>query len=656
LTTRERVVIASAVVSVTFGLRMAIIAAAGAPGDWRMPPAAFLTPLLLLPWGLAILERFHHGRSTGWRTAALVAVYGCLVGVLAAAIYVTLMLLGGESPNPTVVVRFAYSLAVWSLVLLLIGDGVGEAIHNYRAAVREGERRHEVEMAEAKDARQAIELRTRPDTVIAILESIAGRTLADASGARRLLMRLARHQRMLLTRPSPPSFEDELRIVRSTVALFRKDVQLEIGHCEGSPDLDAAQPRLRALESALLEGPPGRYLVECDRREHAVVLRMKSMESGQASLSVELPLTTPPPEQREPEPSGEFSFSFGSSAFTAALIVYLLVSIVPDLGSLDSQPVWNVTVLTLASAALWVVLGPSLYAITTICTRLRLSIALLLSTASALSAAALATAVSFAVLRQVTIGDEFMLTYLPLVASRNANVALVVCTSSFAEGFSRMLLAARAEAMRAQHETIRAEARELEARFHPHFLFNALASIVGLLRFDPAAAGEMCRLLARLVARSREYAGIPSWTVKDEVTFIADYLAIQQRRFANRLRIAKWEVAPSTMDVAIPRLSLQPLIENIFTHAVAASDGVISIGLSIEQRGRTLTVELWNDIADGPPTPGHGRGLAFVSDRVRDAGGRILVVPALDRFTVHLTIPVRKASSYALSAAVLRRA
>ena len=657
---RERAVIASAVLSVTFGLRMAIIAVAGAPGDSRMPPAAFITPLVLLPWGLTMLDRFHRGRSSGWRTSAWVAVYGCLVALLAGTIYVALVLLGGESPNPTIVVRFSYSLAVWSLVLLLIGDGIGEAIHAHRAAVREGERRHEAEMAEAKDARQAIELRTRPDTVIAILDTIAVRTLADAAGARRLLMRLARHQRMLLTRPAPPSFEDELRIVRGTVALFRKDVQLEVGQCEAFPDLDAAQPWLRALESTLMEGPPGRYVVECDRRESSVVLRLKSMEPGQApapASSVELPLTRPRPDERQPETGGEFSFSFGSSAFTAALVVYLLASILPDLGSpLNRQPVWNVTVMTLASAALWVVVGPSLYAITTVCARLRLSVALLLSTAAALFCAALVTAAGFGVLRLVTIGDEFMLTFLPLVASRNANVALVVCASSFAEGFSRMLLAARAEAMRAQHETIRAEARELEARFHPHFLFNSLASIVGLLRFDPGAAGEMCRLLARLVARSREYAGIPSWTVKDEVAFVADYLAIQQRRFPDRLRIADWDVVPSTLDVAIPRLSLQPLIENIFTHAVAASDAAISIGLSIKPRRRMLTVELWNDVADGPPTPGHGRGLAFVSNRVRDAGGRILVIPAMDRFTVHLTIPVRKATSYAVNAAVLRRA
>jgi two-component system sensor histidine kinase AlgZ len=657
LTTRERVVIASAVAIVTFGLRMAIVAAAGAPADARMPPAAFITPLVLLPWGLAILDRFHRGRSSGWRTSALVAAYGCLVALLAGTIYVALVLLCGESPNPTIVARFSYQLAVWALVLLLIGDGIGEAIHAHRLAVREGERRHEMEMAEAKDARRAIELRTRPDTVIATLESIAARTLADAAGARRLLMRLARHQRMLLTRPSPPSFEDELRIVRSTVALFRKDVHLEIGRCDAFPDLDAAQPWLRTLESALLEGPPGRYVVECDRRKHSAVLRVKSMESGQAPRSVELPLTRPHPDPRQPEAGGDVSSSFGSSAFTAALIVYLLASILPDLGApLERQPVWNLTVLTLASATLWVVVGPSLYAITALCARLRLSAALLLSTAAALLGAAFVTAAAFGLLRLVTIGDEFMLTYLPLVTSRNANVALVVCTSSFAEGFSRMLLAARADAMRAQHETVRAEARELEARFHPHFLFNALASIVGLLRFDPAAAGEMCRLLARLVARSREYAGIPSWTVRDEVTFVADYLAIQQRRFASRLRIARWDVDPSTMDVAIPRLSLQPLFENIFAHAVAASDGVIAIGLSIEQRGRMLTVELWNDLADGPPAHGHGRGLAFVSNRVRDAGGRILIVPALDRFTVHLTIPVRKASRYAMNVAVPQRA
>lgn len=648
LTLRERVLIAVAVSSVILGLRYAVIAATrgmlgpGHPaGDTRLSAAAFLTSLLLLPWGLAVMERFHDCQTRGcrWRTAAFVAGYGCLSAVLAVALYALFL---GESPKWAMMAVFAPQQGAWNVVLLLIGDGIQRSIHGHRAASLEAERRHEAEMAQAKDARQAIEQRTRPDTVIASLETIASRTPADPAGARLLLLRLSRHQRMLLTRPAPPSSEDELRIVRSTVALFRQDVQLEIGHCDGLPELDVARPWLRALETALIEGPPGRYVVECDRREHAAVFHLKPAESGQAPLlSVELPLTRPDANEQPQETSRGFSSSFRSSAFTAALVVYVVAAILPELRSLDRQPVWNLVALTLASAVLWLIAGPAVYGTTALCMRLRLSAAVLLSAGSVLTGAAAVTAASFGILWLVTTREQFALAFLPLVASRNANVALVVCTSSFAAGFSRMLIAARAESMRAQHETLRAEARELEARFQPHFLFNALASIVGLLRFDPGAAGEMCRLLARLVARSTAYAGVLSWTVQDEVAFVADYLAIQQRRFADRLRIAKWDLGPSTMDAAFPRLCLQPLVENICIHALAASEGVIAIGLSIERRGRMLQAEVWNDLADGPLTPGHGRGLAFVSDRVRDAGGRIVIAPAADRFTVHLTIPIR---------------
>lgn len=673
LTARERVIIAFAVSSLTIGIRHAVIAATRGMlgptpvGDPRLSVAAYLTSLVLLPWGLTIVERFHHCRSNGcrWRTSAMVAGYGCLCAIVAVAIYVSVTLFAGKSPNWTVITTFAPQQAAWNLVLLFIGHGIGGAIHGYRAALRENERRHEVDMAEAKEVRDAIELRTRPDTAIVILETIAERTLVDRAGARLLLLRLARHQRMLLTRPSPPSFEDELRIVRSTVALFRDDVQLEVGDCEAFPDLDVAQPWLRVLESALLEGPPGRYRIECHRDEQSAVLRLQSMESGQVTLqaslkSVELPvpmsmpmsMTGPDPHPRQPETGEGVSSSFGSPAFTAALIVYVLAAILPELGFLDRQPMWNLTVMTLASAVLWLVIGPSVYGITALCVRLRLSVAFLLSTGSALSGAVAVTAASFGLLWLVTTGGEFTLAFLPLVASRNANVAFVVCTSSFAEGFSRMLIAARADALRAQHETIRAEARELEARFQPHFLFNALALIGGLIRVNPGAAGEMCHLLARLVASTRAYAGIPSWTVQDEVTLIANYLDIQRKRFADRLRIANWDVDPSAKDVAIPRLCLQPLIENIFIHAVAQSYGVIAIGLSIRRRGRMLIVEIWNDIADGPPSPGHGRGLSFVSDRVRVAGGKMLAERSADRFTVKLTIPIRKPSSYPMTAPI----
>jgi hypothetical protein len=682
LTARERVTIASALVGLSVGIRVvAVIAAIREPwGDVLMFAAVSIPILVLLPWGLTIVERFHHCRSNGcrWRMSAWVAAYVCLCAVFAMAIHFSILLLAGDFSMRADLATFAQQMAMGSLVLLFVGDGVGGAIHRYRAALLERERCHEVDMAEATHARQAIEGRTRPDAVIAILETIAARALVDAAGARLLLLRLARHQRMLLTRSSPPSFEDELRTVRSSVALFRPDVRLEIGRCEAFPDLDVAEPWLRSLEKALMEAPPGRYLVECDRREDTAVLHVKAMGPGpaplQASLrwfseadlpagfsesrgiSVELPLTRPRPDERRPERSGEVPSSAGSWMFTAALVVNFLSDTLPHLGSVDLQRNWNLTVMMLLSAVLWLVAGPCVYGMTAVCVRLRLSAALLLSSASALAGAAAVTAASFGLLRLITVGDEFMPTLLPVMLSRNADVAFMVCTSSFAEGFSRMLIAARADVMRAQHETIRAEARELEARFHPHFLFNALASIAGLIRVSPGAAGEMCRLLARLVARTRAYAGIPSWTVKDEVTLVEDYLAIQRRRFAQRLRIADWVVDPSTMDAAIPRLSLQPLLENIFVHAVAASYGVVSMALTIRQRGRMLRVELWNDTAGGPSTPGHGRGLAFVSSRVRDAGGRVLVVPSPDRFTVHLTIPIRKPAAYAMSAPIPQRA
>jgi hypothetical protein len=647
----ERIVIALAVSGITVGVRIVVLLPtrgllpAATLGDMRVFIAAFLTPLLLLPWGLLIAGHFDRCRANGcrWRMGALVAIYVCACAFAAVGIYYAVLFVTGRPSGIMTITRFGTQQAVWNLVLLLIAHGIQRAIQGHRATRLERERRHDIEMADAKSARQTIESRTRPDTVITALDAIAERSLTDPAAARLLLLRLARHQRMLLTRSSPPSFEDELRIIRSTVTLFRPNVHLEIGRCDALPDPDAVQPWLRRVERTLMQGPDGHSVVECERREQSAVLRLLSRDTRVPDAGVatfELPLAAPQAKPPVEETSGEFAAASGSGAFTAALVAYLVSSVTPDLGSLEVQELWNLTVLTLTSAVLWLVIGPVLSAITTRCVRLRLSLAVLLSAAAALSSAAVATAAAYGTLRLLTVGKEFMLAFLPLVASRNANVAFVVCASSFGEGLSRQLIAARADVMRAERETIGAEARELEARFHPHFLFNALTSIAGLIRLDPAAAGEMCRLLARLVARTQAYAGVASWSVDEEVTLIADYLAIQRRRFAERFRIARWDVAPAMLNVAIPRLSLQPLVENIFIHAVAASYDVIAIGLTIEQRGRTLAVEIWNDAADGPAARGHGRGLAFVSNRVNDAGGKILVVPGQERFTVQLTIPI----------------
>ena len=647
----ERFIIGFAVVTGTLGLRILIIfarrpGAGEVPiGDMRLVVAAYMASLLLLPQGLALVERlYRRATASWWRVSGVVLAYGCLSGIAAPAIFALRLLLVGETPPRPLLTRFAYQQASWNIVLLLIAHGIQRAIESHRATRRERERQHDIEMAEAKNARRTIESRTRPDTVIATLESIAERAVNDPAAARLLLLRLARHQRMLLTRPSPPSFEDELRIVRSTVTLFRPNVHLAIGRCDVLPDVDvdAVQPWLRAVERALILGPDAHYLVDCERREESAVLRISSPDGGalQTALATfELPLNVSGAQPNPPaeETSRGFSSASGSGAFTAALVVYLLTAIVPDRRP-NEQVLWNLTAMTLTSAVSWLAIGPLVAFTTKLCIRLRLALSVLFSSAAALCGAAAVTAASFVVLRLIT-GADFTLSFLPLVASRNANVAFVICTSSFVDGLSRLLIAARADAMRSERETVRAEARELEARFQPHFLFNALTSIAGLIRLNAGAAGEVCRLLARLVARTSAHAGVPSWSVDEEIMLIADYIAIQRRRFAERFRIA-WQIAPSTRDVAIPRLSLQPLVENVFIHAVAASYDVITIGLTIEPRDGMLAVDIWNDVAEGPPSRGHGRGLAFVANRVRDAGGRMLVVPAADRFAVHLTIPI----------------
>jgi LytS/YehU family sensor histidine kinase len=230
--------------------------------------------------------------------------------------------------------------------------------------------------------------------------------------------------------------------------------------------------------------------------------------------------------------------------------------------------------------------------------------------------------------------------YFSFITWRNVLTACVISASSFAAGFARVMFEARVGAARAREQLFHAEARELEARFHPHFLFNALGSIAALIRSDAAAAATMCRRLAGLVSKTIACAGADRWRLEEELDLVSDYLSVQTTRFGDRLRIVSWSIHGAARQEAIPRLILQPLIENIFKHAVAVTNHSIDAGVSVRRRRQRLDIRVWNSTNGVSPRLSHGRGLAFVSRRVRDAGGEITIAFDNGQFTVHCSIPV----------------
>ncbi len=133
----------------------------------------------------------------------------------------------------------------------------------------------------------------------------------------------------------------------------------------------------------------------------------------------------------------------------------------------------------------------------------------------------------------------------------------------------------------------------LQRQINPHFLFNTLNSIGSLIRLEPELAREMIVRLAnilRILLKKRE-AFVP---FRDELAFTDDYLAIEVVRFGEKLRVVK-EIAPETLNLVVPSMLLQPLIENSIKHGLEPRIGGGTVTLRSRIRNERLLLEVEDD-------------------------------------------------------------
>jgi len=121
---------------------------------------------------------------------------------------------------------------------------------------------------------------------------------------------------------------------------------------------------------------------------------------------------------------------------------------------------------------------------------------------------------------------------------------------------------------RLETRLIEARLNALQAELHPHFLFNTLHAISTLIHRDPEAADRMISRLSDLLRITFDRSGEAKVTLKEEIEFLQKYLDIEQTRFPDRLTV-RVEIDPDTLDAEVPRMILQPLVENAIKHGIA---------------------------------------------------------------------------------------
>jgi two-component system sensor histidine kinase AlgZ len=186
-----------------------------------------------------------------------------------------------------------------------------------------------------------------------------------------------------------------------------------------------------------------------------------------------------------------------------------------------------------------------------------------------------------------------------------------------------------------------AQVDALQARIRPHFLFNSMNTVAALVRVDPAAAERTVENLAELFRAALGSDGSQLGTLGDELALVDRYLAIEQLRLGERLTV-EHETDDLPKGFPLPRLLLQPLVENAVRHGIQPSVVGGSIGLRGHRVPHGIELVIDNPLPDAPASGGNGHGLDNVRQRVAHYFGPRASVEASafgDRFVVTLFLP-----------------
>ena len=174
-------------------------------------------------------------------------------------------------------------------------------------------------------------------------------------------------------------------------------------------------------------------------------------------------------------------------------------------------------------------------------------------------------------------------------------------------------------ASRLQAQLIQARLQALQMQLNPHFLFNTLNCVSGMMRSDPDGADEMLERLSSLLRITLAKGQAQKVPLQEEMDVIQLYVSIQQLRFGDRVRHSI-EVAPEAWDALVPTMILQPIVENAYVHGISKSlgEGTITIRACVE--GDTLCISIRNagcvpgSFGDAPKR--QGVGIANVKARL----------------------------------------
>ncbi len=229
--------------------------------------------------------------------------------------------------------------------------------------------------------------------------------------------------------------------------------------------------------------------------------------------------------------------------------------------------------------------------------------------------------------------EYFFLVYLAIIAVLHA------------VQYGRLYRADELKSSRLETQLAVAQLNVLKMQLHPHFLFNTLNAISALMHHDVEAADRMITKLSDLLRLSLDGDDRQQVSLQEELAFLDRYVGIEMIRFRDRLHVSI-DIEPDCLDALVPKLILQPLVENAIRHGIAMRSAAGRVQLRGRQVGGRLRLVVSDDgpgIPHGPEAVREGVGLANTRARLAQLYARdhtfILRNGRVGGFEVVLEIP-----------------
>lgn len=198
-------------------------------------------------------------------------------------------------------------------------------------------------------------------------------------------------------------------------------------------------------------------------------------------------------------------------------------------------------------------------------------------------------------------------------------------------------------AVEARNDANEARLAALQARMNPHFLFNALNTVASLVRSSPSSAERVVEDLADVLRTTLQRSAEAMSTVGAEVDYLRAYLAVEETRWGDRLRVV-WDVPDALRALALPPMLLQPLVENALGHGLARIDGG-TVRISACAQGARLVVTVQDDGEGFPVAWKEGTGIGNLRQRLATVYGleaTLEIEPVQSGARVTVVVPIER--------------